>query len=247
MLKPFSSCPACQGALYVSTLTCPDCGMELRNKFDLSPFDQLGKEKTIFLLSFLRNRGNLKKVQAELQISYPTAKRRLDEILSELNLVMESSSEESGRETVDVKNWITDPTSQKASEIIKTKLKENGGRVIVHTARGLPCEIVVEPDGVSFWCDKLPVQPYQFTVFDTVVELLRKQNGKARKGNGRNYRLGEENCDETTVVGYVAKNYFGKNIGDSVYDPVFALAAVLEWAGIAKNERGEIALTATYM
>lgn len=32
----------------------------------------------------------------------------------------------------------------------------------------------------------------------------------------------------------------------SVPDPVFILAAVLEWAGIASNERGELVLTASY-
>lgn len=30
------------------------------------------------------------------------------------------------------------------------------------------------------------------------------------------------------------------------FDPVFALAAILEWAGIANNERGELVLTASY-
>ena len=146
-----------------------------------------------------------------------------------------------------MRNWFTDHTSTMASEIIKTKLKNNGGRVIVHTARGLPCEICVAADGVSFESDKLPVKPpYRFEIFDTVVELLKKQNGRAKKGNGRNYKLGEENCDDTTVVGYIAKHYAHKQDGDSVYDPVFVLAAVLEWADIAKNERGELALTANY-
>ena len=38
----------------------------------------------------------------------------------------------------------------------------------------------------------------------------------------------------------------GKKEGESGLDPVFILAAVLDWAGIAKNGRGEIALTAEY-
>lgn len=246
MTKTISTCPACHGKLHIATLACPDCGMELRNTFDLSPFDMLDDEKSAFLLSFLRNRGNLKNVQAELQMSYPTAKRRLDDILIALNLY-EEDLKDFEREEIDMRNWNTDHTSTQASEIIKTKLKENGGRVIVHTARGLPCEICVAADGVSFESDKLPIKPaYQFSVFDVIVELLLKQNGRARKGNGRNYKLGEENCDDTTVVGYIAKHYSGKKDGSSVFDPVFVLAAVLEWAEIAGNERGELVLTATY-
>ncbi len=247
MTKAISTCPACQSKLYIATLACPGCGMEMRNTFDMSPFDMLDDEKTAFLFSFLRNRGNLKNVQAELQMSYPTAKRKLDEILIALHLFEEEDTNIAEREEIDMRNWFTDRTSTQASEIIKTKLKENGGRVIVHTARGLPCEICVAADGVSFVSDKLPIKPpYRFDVFDTVVELLKKRNGRARKGNGRNYKLGDENCDETTVVGYIAKHYAHKNDGESVYDPVFVLAAVLEWADIAKNERGELALTANY-
>ena len=146
-----------------------------------------------------------------------------------------------------MRNWFTNPNSTKASEIIKNKLKENGGSAIVHTARGLPCEIRVASDGVSFLSDKLPINPpYRFEVFDYIVELLMISGGKARKGNGRNHKLGEPECDETTVVGYIGKNYAGKSYGDSVYDPVFVLAAVLQWADIADNGRGELTLTASY-
>ena len=245
-MKAISACPACQSKLHISTLACPDCGMELKNTFDLSPFDMLDDEKSTFLLSFLRNRGNLKNVQTQMQMSYPTAKRKLDEILIALDL-FEEDANLTEREEIDMCNWFTDRTSTKASEIIKTKLKDAGGRVIVYTVRGLPCEICAAADGISFESDKLPVKPpYRFDIFDTVVELLKSQNGRAKKGNGRSYRLGEENCDDTTVVGYIAKHYAHKQNGESVYDPVFVLAAVLEWAGIAKNERGELVLTASY-
>ena len=186
-------------------------------------------------------------MQAEMQISYPTAKRRLDEILITLGLIDEADSTAIEQEEIDIMNWTTDPASTLASEIIKTKLKNSGGRAIVYTARGLPCEIKVADDGISFESDKLPIKPpYRFDVFDTIVELLKMNNGHAKKGNGRSYRLGDPNCDDSTVVGYISKHYSHKNIGDSVFDPVFVLAAVLEWANIAHNERGELVLTANY-
>ena len=40
--------------------------------------------------------------------------------------------------------------------------------------------------------------------------------------------------------------FMGKKPGESGLDPVYILAAVLEWAGIAVNGRSEIALTAEY-
>ena len=238
------TCPACNSRLVVSALHCPKCKIELRGEFEMNSYDRLSAEQSSFLLSFLKNRGNLSAVQAELQMSYPTAKKRLDEILVQLGL--EETVEEDKRE-IDMTNWKIDTSSHKASEIIRSKLKSCGGRVVVHTARGLPCEVIASSDGRSFTCDRIPITPpYQFEVFDVIVDLLLANNGRARKGNGRNYRLGEPECDETTVVGAIAYNYAGKKKGNSVLDPVFALAAILEWAEIASNERGELVLTASY-
>ncbi|MBQ3557507.1 MAG: DUF2089 family protein, partial [Oscillospiraceae bacterium] len=245
--RPFLKCPACQGALHISALRCPDCDLELKNAFRFSEFDCLGEEQLQFLIAFLQCRGNLKDLQEKLHISYFLARKKLDDLLVELNLA-EKEEKALGEEMEDMAKWFTKPDSNKASEIVKRKLKENGGRAIVYTARGLPCEIRVAADGKSFLCDKLPIKPpYEFRVFDIIVDLLLANGGKARKGSGRNAKLGESDCDETTVVGYIGKHYAGKAIGASVYDPVFALAAIMEWAGIVTNGRGELLLTASYM
>lgn len=244
MKRLISKCPGCQGDLRISTLQCPSCGMELKNDFDLSIFDQLSNEQYDFLLSFLKSRGNLKEVQFELQLSYPTVKKKLEELLIALKL--SDTEEKAEPRKIEVSNMKVDYSSRQASEIIKAKLKENGGQVTVYTLRGLPCEIYAETDGKTFTSDKLPIKPrFEYTVFDVIVNLLLAQGGHARKGNGRNYKLGEPGCEENTVVGAVAK-YRGNMVGDSVFDPVFVLAAVLAWAGIVHNERGELILTGEY-
>ena len=243
MKRFVTKCPVCQESLKIAALQCPDCGLEMRSALELGPFDRLSNAQYDFLMTFLKHRGNLKNLQSELQISYPLAKKKLDELLATLGFAFEEPKKQ---EELDMKNMIIDYNSKKASEIIKAKLRECGGIVIVHTLQGLPCEVKVGADGESFLSDKLPIKPpYRYEVFDVVVELLRSQNGRARKGNGRNYKLGHPQCDETTVVGAVAK-YCGKRDGESVFDPVFVLAAVLDWAGIAHNERGELVLTANY-
>lgn len=244
MNRLISKCPACYGTLQVTTLHCPDCGMELKNEFDLSLFDLLDNDQFAFLITFLKDRGNLKEVQSDMQISYPTAKRKLDELLVALNLSI--TTENVPSKEIDVSHMNVDYTSKLASEIIKAKLKEHGGHATVYTARGLPCEIYAEQDGTTFTSDKLPIKPaYDYKVFDDIVELLAKQGGRARKGNGRNYKLGEPGCEENTVVGTIAIHR-GQTIGESVFDPVFVMAAILEWAGIAKNGRGELILTGEY-
>ena len=202
-------------------------------------FDQLKDEQLDFLAEFLRCRGNLNAVQARLGISSPAAGKQLDDLLETLELV-ESSPVDPGR-------WSIDRHSVKASEIIRAKLKECGGRTTVQTLQGLPCEIWGSEDGTMLLSDKLPPSLYGFDVFDCVVELLYAHGGRARKGNGRNYRLGDPHCDDSTVVGYIARHYRGQEDGASVFDPVFVLAAVLDWADIAHNERGELRLTAGYL
>lgn len=245
MSKLISKCPCCSGTLNIASLQCPDCGVELRNTFELSPFDQLDHENMRFLLSFLTHRGNLKNLQEEMDISYPTAKKRLEELLVALGL-SQAEKDNTDLEVVDMRNIFANRKSTRASEIIKAKLMDNGGHVTVHTARGLPCEVWMNADGTSFTSDKLPIKPpYEYQVFDVIVNLLVSQGGCARKGNGRNYKLGESNCDKTTVVGAVALSR-GYTVGNSVFDPVFVLAAILEWAGIAHNERGELVLTQQY-
>ena len=245
MKKLISKCPCCDETLKIATLQCSECGMEMKNDFELSAFDRLSNEQYAFLVAFLQQRGNLKNVQRELGVSYPTAKKKLDDLLIALELANEEDTRET--EEIDMRNLVVNHNSTDASEIIKAKLLACGGRVIVHTARGLPCEIWADADGKSFVSNKLPIKPnYEYRVFDVIVELLLANGGRARKGNGRNYKLGEPECDETTVVGTIAKKYAGKKNGESVFDPVFVFAAVLEWAGIAHNERGELVLTQSY-
>lgn len=247
MAKVISECPSCGAPLKIAVLRCTGCGMELHNDFRLSPFDLLTDEQLRFLISFLRQRGNMSSLQGKMGISYPTAKKKLDDLLIALKLENSNSQKKSVEENMDMSNWYVPKDSSRASDIVKRMLIENNGRAVVHTARGLPCEIKLASDGVSFLSNKLPLNPpYRFEVFDVIVNLLVSQGGRARKGNGRNSKLGEPNCDDTTVVGTIGYNYAHKKTGTSVFDPVFVLAAILEWAGIANNERGELVLTSAY-
>ena len=238
-----NKCPSCHTDLEISVLHCPNCGMELKNSFELSVFDRLSEEKTDFLIAFLRNRGNLKSLQNELQISYPLAKKKLDELLAALGIV-NAETENSVPEEIDVSCISVDRNSTKASEIIKSKLIDAGGRTMIRLYSGELREIAASPNGKDFLCPQLI--PYSYEVFDAIVDLLLRSPGfRAKKGNARNYKLGEPGCEESTVAGTVL-TFMGKKEGESGLDPVFILAAVLDWAGIATNGRGEVALTASY-
>ena len=243
MTKRITNCPVCNTKLVTASLQCPACKLELRGDFEGSVFDRLDDEQNAFLMTFLKNQGNLSALQAEMQISYPAAKKKLLDVLSTIGLNSKLDESNDIKGDFDMKDWVVDETSTKASDIIRAKLKACGGRAVVHTARGLAREIIASPDGCTFTCEQLPIKPpYQYEVFDVIVDVLRENGGKARKGNGRNYKLGEPECDDTTVVGAIGYRYSGKKTGESVFDPVFILAAVLEWAEIAYNDRGWLVL-----
>ena len=130
----------------------------------------------------------------------------------------------------------------KASEIIKNKLEENQGRASIRLLNGGLTVLALQSDGRTFVCDKLPAQHMGLMVFDIIEDFLKQHGGKAPKGCARGYRVGEGLCGEDTVIYAVATKYYGKNMGEGSFDPVFVLAAIMEWAGIAKNGRGYLEL-----
>src|SRR5439155_6579298 len=81
-----STCPVCQGELTVTRLHCRSCGTALEGEFGVGRFGRLEREQLAFLESFLRSRGNLKEMERELGISYPTVRGRLETLLRALGL-----------------------------------------------------------------------------------------------------------------------------------------------------------------
>lgn len=79
-----SQCPICHGDLYVTKLVCDNCGTGIEGKFTLSKFNYLDTEKLYFIEVFVKNRGNIKTIEKEMNISYPTVKKLLDEVISGL-------------------------------------------------------------------------------------------------------------------------------------------------------------------
>lgn len=239
MKKNISSCPVCGGDLYISELKCCDCGLELRKNFEISIFDKLTGDQLEFLIEFLKHQGNLKSLQNTLGISYPSARKKLNELLYSLNLCESGNSNES---TVNASEWNVNFESTKPSDIIKAMLIKNNGLVTVRTYKRNEYKLKAISNS-KFYCDE--ISEYDYRVFDIIVDLIKSQGGRAKKGYGRR-RLGEVGCEETTIAGAIMKNYFGKCEGDSCFDPTFALIAVLEWAGIVTNGWGWVELTDQY-
>jgi hypothetical protein len=81
-----ATCPICSGELAVTRLHCRSCGTTLEGDFNVGRFARLSREQFALLESFLRSRGNLKEMERELGISYPTVRARVDALLRALGL-----------------------------------------------------------------------------------------------------------------------------------------------------------------
>ena len=81
-----ATCPICAGELAVTRLHCRACGTTLEGDFTVGRFARLGREQFGMLESFLRSRGNLKEMERELGVSYPTVRARVDALLRALGL-----------------------------------------------------------------------------------------------------------------------------------------------------------------
>ena len=241
-MKKFDSmnCPVCEAKLHISRLSCAQCKAEFPIEKEFLPFEYLSAEQKSFLITFLKCGGNIKAMEAELNISYPTVKKRYEELLITLGLKERTIIE---KENIDMSIFgKIDRSSKKASDIIRNKLYDNNGAVVIDLPKGGSCSVCIAESGDAFESDKLGNQSVSFSVFDIVVDFLKSSGGKAPKGMGRSYKVGYGKCGEETVMYQIATQYYGVENGKYSFDPLFVIAAMLDWAGIAENGWGYLRL-----
>jgi len=99
-----TTCPVCKHELNVVKLHCDHCDTDITGTFSLSKFNYLETEKLYFIEIFIKNRGNIKAIEKELNISYPTVKKMLDEVIVGLGYSIDSDDEEDIKEKEDKKD-----------------------------------------------------------------------------------------------------------------------------------------------
>ncbi|HIE27709.1 TPA: DUF2089 domain-containing protein [Candidatus Poribacteria bacterium] len=84
MRKIIEKCPGCGQNLIITRLRCPACETAIEGNYAPCPFCKLSEESLKFLFLFVRSRGNIKDMERELGVSYPTVRSRLNAIIEEL-------------------------------------------------------------------------------------------------------------------------------------------------------------------
>lgn len=89
-----SQCPSCSGDLEITELRCRECSTEIRGHFAPTRLVNLPEPYASVLEMFLRVRGNVKDMERELGLSYPTVRSRLEEAFVAAGLGSEARESE---------------------------------------------------------------------------------------------------------------------------------------------------------
>ena len=79
-----TECPVCHDNLLVTRMLCRNCGTALEGRFVMERLFQLTSEQLHFVEIFIRCEGKINRVQEELDLSYPTIRSRLEEVIRAL-------------------------------------------------------------------------------------------------------------------------------------------------------------------
>ena len=83
-------CPSCGHKLKVKSLQCENCKTTIDGSFDLPLLTRLSLDDQEFVLHFILSSGSLKEMAKHLNLSYPTVRNMLDELIRRLNKLNET-------------------------------------------------------------------------------------------------------------------------------------------------------------
>jgi len=89
-------CPLCGGEVTVTRLHCRDCDTTFDGRFESGIFSQLSPEQLAFVLLFVRCEGKITRMEDELNLSYPTIRNRLHDVIRALGYEPGISDESPG-------------------------------------------------------------------------------------------------------------------------------------------------------
>ncbi|GLC30381.1 DUF2089 domain-containing protein [Clostridium omnivorum] len=117
--KILTNCPVCNSKLTVTKLKCRKCNTVIENDFELSKFSYLSSEQLNFIEVFMKCRGNIKDVERELGISYPTVRGKLEEVISSLGYTPAKIKEDNNNSDIISKLEKGEITAEQAINLLK--------------------------------------------------------------------------------------------------------------------------------
>jgi hypothetical protein len=100
--KLLTKCPVCNSNLEIIKLKCKKCNTIIDNEFELSKLAYLNNDELDFIEVFVKCRGNIKDVEKELGISYPTVRAKLDDVIASLGYSVVKQKTTGSNEVIDM-------------------------------------------------------------------------------------------------------------------------------------------------
>lgn len=79
-----SQCPICGGEIVVTRINCRDCNTNIEGQFFSRTFSQLTPKQMEFVETFIRLEGKITHMEKELNLSYPTIRKLLHDVIRAL-------------------------------------------------------------------------------------------------------------------------------------------------------------------
>jgi hypothetical protein len=106
MKSSMHACPACGDDLIVERYHCESCDTRVEGRFENSAFPGLTLEQVEFVRTFVRCEGKITRMEAELGLSYPTIRNRLQDVIRAMGY--EPKREEAAGRTADKRLAVLD-------------------------------------------------------------------------------------------------------------------------------------------
>jgi hypothetical protein len=90
-------CPVCGNDTEITRITCNTCDTTIEGHFQVCKFCRLTPEQKKFIDVFIKCRGNIKEVEKDLGISYPTVKNKLEDVAGALGHKVEVEAAAPGK------------------------------------------------------------------------------------------------------------------------------------------------------
>ncbi len=93
-MNELTNCPYCSGDFVIKEVECQSCKTLIKSNFRVNRFHMFKPDELYFIEVFLKNEGNIKLMEKDLGISYPTVKSRLKNIIKTLGYKSGNSNSE---------------------------------------------------------------------------------------------------------------------------------------------------------
>lgn len=229
------TCPICGKDLIISKFKCMDCDMEYSGNFQTTFLSKLDDAEIEFIKTFLKNEGNISKMQNESGRTYANIKSTLNEINIKLGLIKEK------KESVDM-GFFAKKKETGIVKIIQEKFLECGGKSKMPMLKGAPLDIWVSSSGEGVENSGFTALVCEWHILEAIVKRANELGGVMYRGDAaaqNGAKIGSEELPLDTIDAYISLEFYGSSIGSSTLRRSTYYSAILAWAGIVENHRSK--------